>query len=75
MVTWTVRDNGPGLSPEEQARLFSPSAQRRHGRTSGQFLGLAVAQCIVEKLGGQVGVEGQVEQGNTLFFTLPAATD
>jgi two-component system sensor histidine kinase/response regulator len=75
MVRFWLRDNGPGLSPEEQARLFSPSAQRRHGRTSGQFLGLAVAQCIVEKLGGQVGVEGQVEQGNTLFFTLPAATD
>jgi two-component system sensor histidine kinase/response regulator len=74
MARFWLRDNGPGLSPEEQARLFGPSTQLRPGRTSGQFLGLAVAQRIVEKLGGQVGVESYVGQGRTLFFTLPAVT-
>ncbi len=72
MVRFWVRDNGPGLTPEEQSRLFTPFTQVRHtGR--GHGLGLSIVKRIVEKLGGQVSVESQPGQGSTFFFTLPAA--
>ena len=72
MVRFWVRDNGPGLTPEEQGRLFTPFTQvRRTGK--GHGLGLSIVKRIVEKLGGQVSVESQPGQGSTFFFTLPAA--
>ena len=72
-VRFWVRDNGPGLSPEEQARLFTPFERLHHTRIEGQGLGLSIVQRIVKKLGGQVGVEseGLPDQGCKFYFTLP----
>jgi PAS domain S-box-containing protein len=72
-VRFWVRDNGPGLSHEEQAHLFTPFERLHHARTEGQGLGLSIVQRIVKKLGGQVGVEseGVPDQGCTFYFTLP----
>ncbi len=66
-----VRDNGPGLTPEEQARLFTPFTRLDQARAKGYGLGLSIVRRIVEKLGGQVGVESETDQGSTFFFTLP----
>lgn len=68
-----VRDNGPGLSPEQQARLFVPFTRLEQARTTGHGLGLSIVRRIVEKLGGRVGVEstGIPGEGCTFFFTLP----
>ena len=72
MVRFWVRDNGPGLMPEEQSRLFTPFIQvRRTGK--GHGLGLSIVKRIVEKLGGEVSVESQPGQGSLFAFTLPAA--
>jgi signal transduction histidine kinase len=71
-VRFWVRDNGPGLSPEGQARLFTPFTQIHQARAKGHGLGLSIVQRIVAKLGGQVGVESQVGQGSVFFFTLPS---
>jgi len=71
MVRFWVRDNGPGLSPEEQARLFTPFTRLDQVRAKGHGLGLSIVRRIVEKLGGQVGVESQIGQGSSFFFTLP----
>ena len=71
-VRFWVRDNGAGLSPEDQARLFTPFTQSHHARAMGHGLGLSIVQRIVTKLGGQVGVESQVGQGSVFFFTLPS---
>ena len=57
MVRFWVRDNGPGLTPEEQARLFTPFTQLHQTRVEGHGLGLSIVQRIVTRLGGQVGVE------------------
>jgi two-component system, sensor histidine kinase and response regulator len=68
-----VRDNGSGLAPEEQARLYSPYVQLCPTGVEGHGLGLSIVRRIVEKLGGDVGVESVVGVGSTFWFTLPAA--
>jgi len=73
MVRFWVRDNGPGLTPEAQTRLFTPFTRLDQVHTQGHGLGLSIVRRIVEKLGGQVGVESQPGHGSTFFFTLPAA--
>jgi PAS domain S-box-containing protein len=73
MVSFWVRDNGPGLTSEEQARLFTPFTRLDQVRAKGHGLGLSIVRRIVEKLGGQVAVESQVGQGSQFSFTLPVA--
>jgi signal transduction histidine kinase len=73
MVRFWVRDNGAGLPPEEQARLFTPFTRLDQARARGHGLGLSIVRRIVEKLGGQVGVESAPGAGSTFWFTLPAA--
>ena len=70
-IRFWVKDNGPGLTPEERARLFSPFTRLEQIDTKGHGLGLSIVGRIVERLGGQVGVESQVEEGSTFWFTLP----
>jgi signal transduction histidine kinase len=70
-VRFWVRDNGPGLTPEAQASLFTPFTRLHQVRAEGHGLGLSIVQRIVEKLGGEVGVESQVSQGSVFYFTLP----
>ncbi|GIK39459.1 MAG: hypothetical protein BroJett011_32920 [Chloroflexota bacterium] len=73
MVRFWVKDNGAGLSPEAQAKLFTEFTQLEPDRMEGHGLGLSIVRRIVEKLGGQVGVEseGKPGQGSTFSFTLP----
>jgi signal transduction histidine kinase len=66
-----IRDNGLGLAPEEQQRLFRPFSRLHHAAAKGHGLGLSIVRRIVEKLGGQVGIESEVGQGSVFFFTLP----
>lgn len=69
-VRFWVRDNGKGLSPEAQTLLFTPFT-RLHAKVEGHGLGLSIVQQIAEKLGGQVGIDSQLNQGSTFYFTLP----
>ncbi len=71
-VRFWVRDNGAGLSSDEQGRLFTPFTRLSQARAKGYGLGLSIVRRIVEKLGRQVGVEGNEGEGSTFFFTLPA---
>ncbi|HVO44527.1 MAG TPA: histidine kinase N-terminal 7TM domain-containing protein [Aggregatilineales bacterium] len=70
-VRFWVRDHGSGLTPESQAQLFVEFTRLDQARARGQGLGLSIVRRIVEKLGGQVGVDSQIGQGSTFFFTLP----
>ncbi len=75
MVRFWVRDNGLGLSAEAQAELFVPFTRLNQVQAKGHGLGLSIVRRIVERLGGQVGVESQVGQGSTFFFTMPRPTE
>lgn len=76
LISFWVRDNGPGLTPEEQDRLFTPFTRLDKVRAKGHGLGLSIVRRIVEKLGGQVAVEsdGEAGQGSKFSFTLPGAS-
>ena len=72
MVRFWVRDNGPGLTPEEQKQLFTPFTRLHKERAEGHGLGLSIVQQIVEKLGGQAGVKSESGKGSLFYFTLPS---
>ena len=72
-IRFWVRDNGKGLSPEAQARLFTKFTRFDQARAKGHGLGLSIVKRIVEKLGGQVGVESAPGRGSAFFFALPSA--
>ena len=75
-VRFWVRDNGHGLAPEEQERLFVPFTQLGQSRVEGYGLGLSIVRRIVERLGGRVGVEseGVPGRGSVFTFTLPGVS-
>jgi PAS domain S-box-containing protein len=75
MIRYWVRDNGPGLTPAQQAKLFTPFTRLSQASVSGHGLGLSIVRRIVEKLGGQVGVDSAVGQGSAFYFTLPGHSD
>jgi two-component system, sensor histidine kinase and response regulator len=70
-IKFWVRDNGQGLSQEEQAKLFVPFMRLHQSRVEGHGLGLSIVRRILDRLGGQAGVESALGQGSTFFFTLP----
>ncbi len=75
LARFWVRDNGPGLTPEEQSKLFSQFTRLDETQAEGHGLGLSIVQRIVEKLGGEVGVESDGETGSAFWFSLPLAEE
>jgi signal transduction histidine kinase len=75
LVRFWIRDNGPGLSKEAQTKLFTRFTRLEETRAKGHGLGLSIVQHIVERLGGEVGINSQVDQGSEFSFTLTAAVE
>lgn len=74
-VRFWVRDNGKGLTAEEQTQLFKPFARLHQDHGTGHGLGLSIVKRILERLGGHVEVESTVDVGSTFSFTLPACRE
>jgi PAS domain S-box-containing protein len=72
-VRFWVRDNGAGLSPDEQAQLFQPFSRLNRVDTQGYGLGLSIVQRIMDRLDGAVGVDSTPGNGCEFYFVLPAA--
>ena len=69
-----VSDQGRGLSPSEQARIFGAFQRLENSRpdqSKGAGLGLVVCKRLVEAHGGEIWVESKKGKGSTFFFTLP----
>jgi signal transduction histidine kinase len=73
-VTVYVADQGIGIPPEEQSRIFDRFHRVEtglHRRTEGTGLGLYLVKAIVEAHGGRVWVESAPGRGSIFMFTLP----
>lgn len=70
----SIQDHGVGITPEVQARLFTPFTQAA-GSTARRFggtgLGLSICKRLLETMGGQLGVTGQLGAAATFWFALP----
>jgi signal transduction histidine kinase len=76
-LLFAVRDEGPGISPEDQLRLFQPFSRASTGKTGGERslgLGLQIARQIVQAHGGRIWVESVPGQGSTFRISLPLST-
>jgi signal transduction histidine kinase/DNA-binding response OmpR family regulator/ABC-type amino acid transport substrate-binding protein len=75
IIQFEVNDTGIGISPEQQARLFT-SFEQAESSTSRKFggtgLGLAISKQIIELMGGKIWIESELGKGASFIFTITA---
>jgi signal transduction histidine kinase len=76
-VRFWIKDNGDGVSPENQILLFNQFTRLNTDSEQGQGLGLSIVKRIIERFGGTVGVEssGNKGEGSLFYFTLPSVNN
>ncbi len=73
-VVVRVIDDGPGISPGEQRRIFRPFSRAGNGGEGGSGLGLAIARGFVQVNGGRLWVESKPGEGSVFVLALPVAS-
>lgn len=78
LIRLSVHDEGPGLTRAQQQRIWErfyrvPEVEVKSGSGIGLGLGLHISRMIIERLGGQVGVQSTPNKGSTFWFALPLA--
>jgi signal transduction histidine kinase len=69
-IVFFVRDRGPGIDGDEQARLLRPLSGGRQPSEHGAWLGFAIARGIVETHGGRIWIDSAPGAGTTISFSL-----
>jgi signal transduction histidine kinase len=76
LIEWSVQDNGMGIPPAAQARLFEKFYRAENAiskEAEGTGLGLHLVRLVVEHAGGQIWCESEEGEGSRFTFTLPVA--
>ncbi|UJB69296.1 response regulator [Acaryochloris sp. 'Moss Beach'] len=76
LLTFSVEDTGPGVSEEDQEKIFHPFYQTEYGKQShqgvhGTGLGLSISRQFVNLMGGELSVSSQLHEGATFSFSIP----
>ncbi|MGH8218402.1 MAG: sensor histidine kinase [Steroidobacteraceae bacterium] len=66
-----VEDNGPGMPPGSERKVFEPFRRLEGTQQPGVGLGLATVKKIVETCRGRVGVDSHLGEGSVFWFELP----
>src|SRR5215813_4531649 len=75
-LRWSIQDNGIGVPPASQKRLFEKFFRAENAHTvdtEGTGLGLYLVRLIVERLGGRIACESEEGRGTIFYFMLPLA--
>lgn len=78
MLKVSVSDQGKGLTIAQQNDLFKPFSQTDASTSreqGGTGLGLAICKGLVERMNGEIGVESQIDEGSTFWFTARLGID
>ncbi len=78
MITTAIKDNGIGINKDTLSQIFDSfyrADSSRNSKTGGSGLGLAIAKRIIEKHGGIIWAESEVNQGTTIYFQLEELLD
>ena len=70
-----VIDTGPGISKDEQEKLFKKfyRAESTAGKTFGTGLGLYITKLLIERFKGKIALDSQIDKGSDFWFELPIA--
>lgn len=78
LVRFAVTDTGPGIPPHQAHlvfnRFYRGDQSRSHEEPAGSGIGLTLARQLVERQGGEIGLDSPPAAGSTFWFTLPASS-
>jgi len=78
LIQIKVEDNGLGMTPEDQEKLFSKffrSADEKIREAPGTGLGLSITKNLIELQGGKIWFESEFRKGTSFYFTVPVSKD